>query len=240
MLAEMNSFEFFGPAHLVAIALTVMLPIVLTAVSRRSGSAAVQRWICWSIAVALVLNEIVYYCHGLVTIGLDEFLRQRLPLHICGVGLYLTAWVLVRPNQLAYEIAYFWGLAGTLQAVVTPNLDVGFPSYDFIQFYITHSGIVTGVLFATFAMKMRPRRGSVLRVFLLTNALMIVLIPTNWLLGSNYMFLRAAPKGDAIFFFLDWPWYILFMEPVGLGFFTTLYLPFWRSNRRPKAGARSR
>ena len=210
----------------------VAVPVVLIAAARAIGSPAVTRWIARSLAGVLVASEIVYYCHGLATMELSEFLKDHLPLHVCGVGLYLTAFVLVRANQVAYELAYFWGLAGTLQAVITPNIVEGFPSYPFVQFFITHSGIVTGVLFATLAMNMRPKRRAVLRVFLLTNALMLVLIPINLLLDANYMFICSPPKGEAIFFFLPWPWYILFMEPVGLGLVTILYLPFWPANRR--------
>ena len=240
MLAEANPFVFFGQAHLAAIAVTVAVPVVLIAAARGAGSAAVTRWIARSLAGVLIASEIVYYCHGLATMELGDFLKDHLPLHICGVGLYLTAWVLVRPNQFAYELAYFWGLAGTLQAVITPNLVDGFPSYAFVQFFITHGGIVAGVLFATLAMNMRPKRRAVLRAFLLTNVLMLVLIPINLLLDANYMFICGAPKGEAIFFFLDWPWYILFMEPVCLGLITILYLPFWRSNRRQGGVAGSR
>ena len=48
----------------------------------------------------------------------------------------------------------------------------------------------------------------------------------NYLAGSNYMYLCHPPGGDSPFFFLPWPWYILFLEGVGLVSFTILYSPF--------------
>ena len=55
---------------------------------------------------------------------------------------------LLRRNQILYEIGYFWGIVGTLNAVLTPQLDLGFPHYRFFQYFIVHGGIVVGVLFA--------------------------------------------------------------------------------------------
>jgi hypothetical integral membrane protein (TIGR02206 family) len=158
-------------------------------------------------------------------------LEQGLPLHVCAAGLYLTAWVLIRPSQIGYETAYYWGLGGTLQAIITPNLMYAFPHIRFFQFFLTHGGIVAGVLVATFVMKMRPGRGSILRTFILTHVLMLVAGAANWGLGANYMFLREPPVGESLFFFLPWPWYILFLEPVGLAFCMILYAPFWLADR---------
>ena len=225
------SFEFLGPAHLTVMVLTVSVPVVLILVCRVTGSKALRRGIGWAIAAMLVINELVYWWWELSHYGVGHFVHKSLPLHLCGVGLFLTAYVLIRPHQLAYETAYFWGLAGTLLAVITPELPEGFPRYKFFEYFITHSGIVVGVLFATFTLRMRPRRGSVLRTFLLSNAFMLFLAGVNTMLGSNYMFLCTAPQTESPFFFLPWPWYILFLEPVALLFFVTLYSPFWTADR---------
>src|SRR5271170_7826019 len=51
-------------------------------------------------------------------------LRTSLPLALCNFALIVAAaacwW---RPRQLV-ELTYFWGLAGTLQGLVTPDLNV--------------------------------------------------------------------------------------------------------------------
>ena len=232
------TFEFFGPAHLTVMLLTVAVPVVLILACRLAGWSTLRRVVRWGIAALLVVNELVYWWWELSQYGPGHFVQESLPLHLCGVGLFLTAYVLIRPNQLAYETAYFWGLAGTLMAIITPELPEGFPQYKFFQYFLCHSGIVVGVLFATFAMQMRPRRGSVLRTFLLSNVFMLFLAGVNTILDSNYMFLCEAPQIDAPFFFLPWPWYVLFFEPVALLFFLALYAPFWTADRirRRRAG----
>lgn len=230
MLAA-SDFRTFGTPHLAAMGLTAALSVLLIVVARRARSAALTRAICWALAAALVLNELVTYVYGAVSFGLMHVVREGLPLHICGIGLYLVAWVLVRPNPFLYEVAYFWGLGGTLQAIVTPNLAHAFPHVRFFLFFFNHSGIVVAVLFATVALRMRPRPRSVLRVFVLTNAWMLLVAGANWLLDANYMFLCKPPEGASIFFFLPWPWYILFLEPVGLALCLILYSPFWLAAR---------
>ena len=44
--------------------------------------------------------------------------------------------------RVAVELTYFWGLAGTLQAIVTPDLSAGFPQLEFFMFVVGHLGIV--------------------------------------------------------------------------------------------------
>ena len=233
MLGEtVNSFQTFGAAHLAALAVAGGVAAGLTLWAKKASSPKVAPGICWAIAGVLLGNEFVYYGHGLATRPLLDFARNCLPVHICGVATYLTAWALIRGRDgLAFEAAYFWGLAGTAQALLMPNLLVDFPDYRYFQFFIAHGGIVVGVLFALFALGMRPRRGGVLRIFLISNAYVLFAAAVNWLLGANYMFLCEPPAGVAPYFFLPWPWYIIFVEFVGLGLVILLALPFALARR---------
>jgi len=203
---------------------------------RRGKSVSLTRAICWTLAGVLVANELVFYVVCLRDDGVAEFVRTDLPVHLCGVGVFLTAWALLRRRQLVYELAYFWGLAGTLQGVLTPDIAKGFPSYEFFQFFITHCGIVVGVLVATVGLGMRPCPGSVPKVFALTAVYATLVAALNWLVGANYMFLCAPPAGDSPFFFLAWPWYVAFLALVGLVFYTALYLPFYLGDRLRRPG----
>lgn len=233
-----NAFELFGTPHLVVMALTVIVPIALAGACGRGRRARTTRTICWALAGMLVINELVVYVHSLATHGAGYFLATKLPLHMCGVGLYLAAYMLIRPGQRIYEVAFFWGLAGTLNAIITPNIESAFPSYDFVQFFITHSGIVAVVLFATWGLRMRPRPRGVFYAFLAGNVLVAVVAIANWLGRTfhsaapgdwNYMFLCAKPggaAGDSPFFFVDWPWYILALQPVAFVLLWLLYAPF--------------
>lgn len=222
----LGPFETFGPPHLTAMAVIVAAGVSLPVLAGKVGSARLTRAICGTIAVVLLANETAFWAHGLATMELRDFLAGGLPLHICGAAVFLVAWTLWRPQQYVYEIAYFWGLAGTAQAILTPNLQMGYPSYQFFQFFVTHGSIVIGVLFATLALKMRPRRGAVVRTIVVTNLYMVAVAGVDWALGANYMFLCRPPEGASPFFFLPWPWYLLVLEAVGLAMILLLCLPF--------------
>src|SRR5438132_907921 len=74
------------------------------------------------LAVILVADE-VSWCVFLAAGGGESGQRsQPLPLQLCDVAIFVAAAALWSRNQLLVEITYFWGLAGTLQALLTPDL----------------------------------------------------------------------------------------------------------------------
>ena len=225
-VAEAKTIDMFGPPHVVAIALTFLVPIALVVLARKGDSARRQRDIARALALALVVCDLLYRGTALLTLPREEFLREALPLHICGVATYLTAVVLLTRRQLLFEIVYFFGLAGTLQAIITPEDISPFPSFGFLQFFVCHCLVVIGVLFATWSLKMRPRAKGIVYTFALGNVYLLLIAGVNHLAGWNYMYLCEKPKSLSPLLFADWPWYLLFIEPVGLVLFAMLYVPF--------------
>ena len=225
---SLSQFEFFGFAHIAAMGVILAVPIVLTLVVRRLDSERTTQAICYAFAGVIALNEVLNWSYRLATVGVHEFVREYMPLHVCGIAVFAAVITLVSRRQTAYEIVYFWGLVGATNAVVTPQLEFGYPQYRFFQYFIAHGGIVAAALFATWGLGMRPTARSVLRVFVLLNLLAIVLIGVNLMLGSNYMFLCQPPDTKSPFFFLPWPWYLLFLDGVALVLFYVLFIPFSR------------
>ena len=159
-----NAFETFGVSHWVAMGAIALAAAGLLVIARAARSRRLTRTIAWALAAVLLGNEAVYLRCSWVTQSPSQFVQNALPLHICGMGIFLTAWVLLAPRQRIYEIAYFWGLAGTVQAILTPSVMNHFPSIWYFIYFIGHGTIVVGVLFATIAMKLRPARGAMVRI----------------------------------------------------------------------------
>ena len=221
-----SQFELLGLSHIAAMGVTLALPILLTLAVKRLNSAKATQAICGAFAGVLLLNEILPWGHRVAMVGAYEFARWYLPLHVCSITVFAVAAALIFRWQMAYEIAYFWGLAGATNAVVTPQLAADSPAYRFFQYFIAHGGIVAGALFATWGLGMRPTAKSVIRVFVLLNLLAIIAFGVNWALGSNYMFLRRPPVTQSPFFFAPWPWYIPILDGVALVLFYLLLIPF--------------
>ena len=227
-----NEFQLFGLAHQVVIAITIFLPLALCGVVWKFKSPRLSRVICWVLAIGLVGSEVVGWFFTLAFHGLEELLIEDLPLHFCGMATFLSAWMLLRPRPLVFELAYFLGLTGTFLAIITPELEFNFPSLWFFKFFISHFLVVTAVIYGAVILKYRARRWAVLRVMIWSNVLLVIVALVNWLIGSNYMFLCKPPETAMPLFFLPWPWYLLMLEPVGALLCILLYLPFYPGNRR--------
>jgi len=151
-----------------------------------------------------------------------------LPLHLCSVFVFLSAFMLYRRNSTIYEYAYFLGIGGAVQAVLTPDLGMyDFPHFRYFQTFISHGLIVSAAVYMTVVERMRPTWKSFLRVLVWTNVYMLFVGLVNALIGSNYMFIAHPPETASLIDLLGpWPWYLLSLEAIGFVLFFILYLPF--------------
>jgi len=216
----------------VAIA-TVGCTVLCVAARRRPGPWTVAT--ARAVGLALVADAVSYS----VGLGLQGTWSPKtsLPLALCDVGVLVAAAACWWRVPLLVELTYFWGLAGTLQAVATPDLNVGFPHLVFFQYVVGHTGIVLAALFLVVGMQIVPRPGAVPRVFAITAGYTAVVGLVDALTGANYMFLRAPPGEWTLLRVLGpWPWYVVSAAGVALVLLTLLDAPFW-SRRRAAAAA---
>ena len=221
-----RTFQAYGAAHLIVIFLTIAVPFVLAAIVRRAKSSRLERVIVASLSALLVLNYAVYLI--LVRNVSVMSWEQMLPLQLCDWGMVVVIVAMWSGNQRWFEVAYFWGIGGTLQAVLTPNLRFGFPDFRFFSFFISHSGIIIGVIFLMLTRRYRPRPMSILRAFAWSEFYFVVTFIADEMTGYNYGFLLHKPEAFSILNFLsDWrPLYLVQMHFVALLFFIALYAPF--------------
>ena len=160
----------------------------------------------------------------------DFFLGDDLSLHMCGFSLFLTSYALWKKSQAAFELAYFWGLAGALQAILTPD-PTRWPYGDISIFwnFLSHGIIILNVVWLVWVDGMRCRKGSFLNAFLITNGVMFIMGYVNMILGkgANYWFLCAKPGGDSPFLIGEWPYYLFTFELVAFSMMGLTYLPMW-------------
>jgi hypothetical integral membrane protein (TIGR02206 family) len=197
-------------------------------------------WAGRALAVVLAADAVVFLTRQ-ATSG-SWSVQMSLPLALCDVALVVAAVACWYPSwSLGVELTYFWGLAGTLQAVLTPDLHVGFPSVEFVQFVVGHLGIVLAALYLVVGLRIVPRPGAAVRVFVITVAYAAVIGLFNWLTGSNYMYLAAAPENPSLLSLLGpWPWYILSAAGVAIVLFAVLDAPFRIARQRESVSSRSR
>jgi hypothetical integral membrane protein (TIGR02206 family) len=177
------------------------------------------------IGVVLAADAVSYV---VATIAQGTFSwSTSLPLALCNVAVVVAATACWWPLLLLVELTYFWGLAGTLQGVATPDLGVGFPHLVFFQYVVGHVGIVTAALFLVVGLRIEPAPGAPWRVFAITALYTTFVGVVDALSGANYMFLRAPPGNWTVLRLLGpWPWYVVSAAGVGLCLLLLLDLPF--------------
>lgn len=220
---HLATFQLLGPSHLTVLFLTAAIPVALIILARRHPGSV--RPICWSLAAVLLLNKVAVLTYACVYNTVPW--SQRLPMQLCDWVTFITAAALLIDNRTLRELAYFWGLAGTLQATLTPDLAFDFPEFYFFTFNISHSGIIISVFFILFALGLKPAGMSLVRSFLWLQVYLVSALAVNWLLNENYGYLCRKPRNPSLMDYLgDWPWYLLSLEALALLFFILLWAPF--------------
>ncbi len=231
-----QEFVTFSTSHIVSL-MIIGLGCAASALLRQaSGQSNLglsrRRAASLLLAGILVASFVFEQCYELL-VGTWS-IRWSLPLHLCDIAIAVTVVALIgaanensrRPQpSCAYELAFYWGLSGTLQAIMTPDLEQAFPSPRFFTYFIGHGTIVISIAALTLGMGMRPRPWSALVVWLITNATALPVLAVNYFLGSNYMFLCGAPAASTVLDYLgEWPWpYLFLLDFLALGIMFACY-----------------
>jgi len=215
--------------HLAALAVVTAVTAALCVAARRWPG----RW-TWAAAAAL----------GAVTAGSDVawigwLVRQGawtpaigLPLQLCDVATFLAAAALWTRRRWLAELLWFWALAGTLQALLTPDIPEPYPSFLWFQYYAAHGGVVAAALFLVIGLRLAPRPGAALRAAGLTAAYAAAVGAVDVVTGGDYLFLRRPPIHPSLLDVMGpWPWYLLSAAALAVVLFALLQAPF-RSGRR--------
>src|SRR4030095_8456497 len=219
-------FQPYGLPHLTVVFITIMLPFAFAALVRCTKSQRIERMIIAALSAVLISNYTAYLIF-IRSQGMVDW-RQMLPMQMCDWGMVVVMVAMWTSSQRWFEVAYFWGIGGTLQAVLTPNLRYGFPDWRFISFFTSHCGIIVGVVFLMLTRHYRPYPMSIVRVWLWSELYFVIALVGDLVTGANYGFLMHKPEAFSILSFLSdsWPVYLLQMHGVALLFFLVLYAPF--------------
>ena len=213
-----------SPEHLIPLGLLVVLAAALCTAARRAPG----RWtgvVAVITAAVIVLTELSWQPYVLANHRWS--VADSLPVQLCDVGGFVAAAALLWRQTLLVEVAYFWGLGGTVQALLTPDLHDHFPGFPYFQFYATHELVVLAALFLVIGLSLQPRPGAVRRIFILTLGFAAVIGLIDLVTGGNYMYLRQVPApGSLLSVMGPWPWYIVAGAVLALILLTVLDAPF--------------
>ena len=226
-----DPFILFGTSHIISIALAIFLSIFIPIFAKKKLSERYQH-IVGGVIGYLVMSSYILWTALEITAGTFD-LKLHLPIHLCRMANLLLPFVMIARSYLFYEILFFWGLSGMLQAVITPDIAAGFPHFQFFRFWFAHHGMIIALIYATVVYGMRPSLKSVWKAMLALNIFLLLSIIANILLDANYFWICGKPineLGEHVPSLLDylgpWPWYILAAEFIAFAHFLLAYIPF--------------
>ena len=223
-------FVLFGIWHLVALLVIVLINFGM--LGFRGTSEKTRTRVRWSMAIVLWLDEASWHIWNIYW---GHWTVAQLPLHICSVLIWLAGFMLIFKNYRIYEFAYFIGIGGAMQALLTPDAGIyGFPHYRIFQTMISHGLLITATIFMTTVEGFRPTWKSLWRVVIGLNIYAVLIYPVNLLMGTDFLYINGKPVTASLLDALPpWPYYLIYMELIGLALFLLLYLPFivrdWRA-----------
>ncbi|TGL77164.1 TIGR02206 family membrane protein [Leptospira yasudae] len=224
-------FQIGSALHYLVLFLTVSAIFVLLWIARKDRQRILSKRIGFVIAWILILNYLVYVIYRIDS-GHWE-IRYDLPMEFCNWAMIVTSIALLTHNRTFAELSYFWVMSGSVNGVITPDLQVTFPHIYFFIFFIAHSGLVIASLYIVFGLKLEPRPWAVLRAFLYSQIFFVTAFVVDYALDGNYGYMMSKPSaGSALDYLGEWPYYLIHIQLIGVGFFILLYLPFALKNRK--------
>ncbi|MFD0670625.1 TIGR02206 family membrane protein [Cohnella sp. GCM10027633] len=208
------AFEAFTGAHGWGIAMAAAPAIGIVAGRRRLRRERADKAARTLLAAILVGSEISLYVWYAVT---DNWGLHSLPFQLCSMMVWASAALLVTRSRKLYDVAFFLGLLGALQALLTPDLDAAIYSFRYFHFFLAHGAIIAAGVYMTAVTGWRPTAASAFKAFGWLNALAVPAAITNAIAGTNFMFLARKPSAGSLLDLLSpWPWYVLELEAVAL------------------------
>ena len=132
-----NFFQPWNADHKIYILAMLCSWVLVPFVSRKYLDKNWQTRVALCLVISILGVEIIDDIYRVFD-SKGWFASSDLPLHMCGFSVFTTSWALLTKDQLIFELSYFWGLGGAIQAILTPDpsgilnhFDFDTENYDF-------------------------------------------------------------------------------------------------------------
>ncbi|GIO31641.1 MULTISPECIES: YwaF family protein [Paenibacillus] len=222
-----DPFVPYSASHLLMLLSLLAASLLLYAFRYRlRGSPGAKKLLRLFLAALLAVSEAVLDAWNIAEGTWNP--RYTLPLELCSITLLLSVVMLLTRGRLLYQILFFAGIGGALQALFTPNLVYGYPHIRFFQFFIAHMLIILASLYMTWVENHKPTWKSVGVAMIFLNIAAFIVGVLDYVLDANYMFLMHKPSTPSLLDVLGpYPYYLLAEEGIALLFFALMQLIFF-------------
>jgi hypothetical integral membrane protein (TIGR02206 family) len=228
-------FEPFSAQHLITV-LGLAVAIVALCLTGRSLRDVGRRRFDRAMGAACLAFWVGYQVYDNVTHGIS--LATSLPLQLCDLVALVAALEFARPTRAVHALAYFWGVALSSQALITPDLVGGPTTLGFWAFWTYHFLVVGAGIYAVSVRNFRPEWRDLRLAIALGLAYAVTVFIIDAALGLNYGYLGRSTPGQPTLIDVLGPWPLRTLYMVLLGM-TAMFL-FWLPWALARTGATTR
>lgn len=215
------AFVLFGGPHLAALAVVLVAAVLISRMPPAPDRHLLASSIAWTLLMIAIVKPFFF-------IGVyGQAWQTSLPLDLCRINEFLVVYLLLARSYRAFEVAYFLAMAGSVTALLMPDLAQGFPDIRFLMFFVSHGLAVLAVLYAISGYGFRPTLRSVGITLTFLGVYTVIIAGVNVLLDANYLFLRQKPEGASVMDLMGpWPIYVVALIGLAVVLCFLCYLPF--------------
>jgi len=143
-------------------------------------------------------------------------IQYNLPIQLCGISsLICCVLPFIKKKDKLFQFVYYTGVIGGIMAILTPQMNYFDGSLRYyLNYYVSHSLIIALPIFMFLHLDLKLPKFSWFKIWIHLNILMAIIMPINFLLDSNYMYVNAPPEVSNPLVIGEWPYYLLIWEPL--------------------------
>lgn len=191
-------FSHYDPLHLGWLAVFLVFTTALSLLYRRadgSRRAALRK----GMACAIVADEL--FKMAVLTIG-GNYTVNYIPLHLCSINIFLIARHAWRPGKVLDNFLYLVCIPGALAALLFPSwTKLPLQNLMHIHSFTVHILLCAYPIMLLAGGDIQPDWHTVPKVLGLLGCFAAAALIVNLWLGTNYMYLMEAEKGNPLLWF---------------------------------------
>lgn len=234
---EANEFSYFSLAHFMPIIIMGILIYLIYRYRKEIKEWKHEELLRIVLAALLLFSDSSYFWHKIyLQVGEPA---NHLPLTVCGWAAIMSAFMLLTKRKGIFEVVYFFVLAGSSNALITPAviMDNGPTHFRYYQFWLEHTSIFVAVFYMIFVYGYKINFKSMLKSFgvLLILGALAILVNSS-IPNANYLFLATTEVGDSVLNFLpsSFGLRLLIMSSLISILYGLAYLPWYFINKKER------
>lgn len=217
-------FKMFGPTHISCI-MFVILSLIIIYINREKISklSAKTKRIILVTGTLIMLSNMIIYTLTAIYYGIFDY-KIHLPFHLCFISGYMFMYGIIFKKEKILKYTFFLAFIGPIPAVLWPELPSSFDYYKFYEYFISHHLFLILSFFSYYALNYKIELKNLIKVAILTNALVFIMMPFNIIFDMNYIYSAEIPDYIVkVYPFLKYFTPIIILEILGISIATLIY-----------------